>query len=338
MAGRLVARFVPIARKFAPCARSSHGVSAVNNKLYVIGGEATARQPIDMAVHVLPVLEPSEDWRAIVHDSERSPSVRIAHTQAAVDDQLLIFGGRQGVDETVALNDMWSLDLTTEAWAPVEHTGEVPCPRSFHAATSVGSKMYVFGGCGESGRLADLHEYCSESRTWRRLPDAPVAGRGGAALEASSDGSSLWLLGGFAGHETNDLLRYDILSQQWRSYPSEWLRPRSVCASFGIGGSLFCFGGEVEPSDKGHEGAGGFADDLVAFDTLTGDPLPVKMVSDAPFGAEQSLPPARGWGGAAALSGSQAVLFGGLSGDDAAPVRLDDAWLVTLRLQAARAW
>ena len=38
----------------------------------------------------------------------------------------------------------------------------------------------------------------------------------------------------------------------------------------------------------------------------------------------------RGWAAAAALSPTEGVLFGGLSGNDDAPVRLDDAWLLSV--------
>ncbi len=329
MARRLIARFSPLSRLgAAPCARSSHGVSVHNNLLYVIGGEATARTPIDSSVHVLPLLEQSAGWRTIPPAEALSPPPRIAHAQAVVaGEKLLLFGGREGVQmEEAALNDLWSFDLAAEAWAPVEfRAGDEPCPRSFHAATAIGEKLYIYGGCGSDGRLSDLYEYCTVANAWRRLPDAPVRGRGGAVLEASSDGGALWLLGGFAGEETRDLLRFDLGTEEWRKHPSEWLRPRSVCASFGLGGSIFAFGGEVEPSNKGHEGAGGFADDLVAVDEATGEPLAVTIVSDAPDG---SLPRARGWGGAAVASGSTAAFFGGLSGSDVDPVRLDDGWLV----------
>ena len=163
-----------------------------------------------------------------------------------------------------------------------------------------------------------------------------MAGRGGAALEAASDGRALWLVGGFAGQETRDVLRYDLGAEAWAAVPSEWLRPRSVCASFSLAGSVFCFGGEVEPSDRGHEGAGGFADDLFALDSQSGEQLPVTVLAES--AAPPRLPPARGWAAAAAVSGGQAVLFGGLAGDDAAPQRLGDAWLVSVRLQAARPW
>lgn len=329
---RLVARFSPLARLgAAPCARSSHGVSAVNGRLYVIGGEKTARTPIDTTVHYLPLAEGGE-WKAIPH-AESSPPARIAHAQASVGNDIMLFGGRAGVQMgEAALNDLWSFDTVSEAWRKVEAaSGETPCARSFHTATAVGERMYVFGGCGEAGRLADLHVFDVPTAAWRRLADPPgVDGRGGATLEASCDGRSLWLIGGFAGHETNDILRYDVASETWTRVPSGWLRPRSVSSSFCLGQSVFLFGGEVEPSDAGHEGAGGFADDLISLDAATGEPLPVVTLSAAPDGQAPSMPLARGWAKATAVAPGQAVLFGGLTGDDVNPVRLDDAWLISI--------
>ena len=99
---KILARFSPLVRPSGPCARSSHGLSAVKDNLYVIGGEREARTPLDMTVHVLPTGagQPSE-WRTIAHDPARSPPPRIAHAQAAVSDsELLVFGGRAGVQHT----------------------------------------------------------------------------------------------------------------------------------------------------------------------------------------------------------------------------------------------
>ena len=202
---------------------------------------------------------------------------------------------------------------------------------SIHPALSgtaaTDDKLYVFGGCDDGGRLADLHQFDTISRVWKRLPDPPnVEGRGGAVFEAAPDGRSLWLVGGFAGRETNDILKFDLDSQSWTRYPSEWLRPRSVCASFSLGGAVFVLGGEVSPSDRGHEGAGGFASDMFGVNTFTGGQVHVSMTPTV----RDSLPLARGWGGAATLSNDSAVLFGGLSGDDQTPERLNDAWLITV--------
>ena len=201
-----------------------------------------------------------------------------------------------------------------------------PVPRSFHRATAVSNRLYVFGGCGADGRLADLHEYCADTERWTEMPRPPdLTGRGGATLEPSADGASLWLLAGFAGHETNDVLRFCLSSRTWHRVPSDWLRARSVCASLTFGGktdAVVLFGGEVAPSDHGHEGAGCFAADTIAIDPRGGTPLHVSVDGDAP--------PARGWAAATALSPTVGVLFGGLAGDDKAPSRLDDAWVLRI--------
>ena len=140
-------------------------------------------------------------------------------------------------------------------------------------------------------------------------------------MEASADGEALWIVGGFAGHETNDVLRFCLRTAWWDRKPSDWLRPRSVCAGFSMAQALMLFGGEVSPSDIGHEGAGGFANDLVAIDPKDGSPFTVAV-------AEGDVPPARGWAASATLSETEGLLVGGLAGSDTSPERLDDVWLL----------
>ena len=119
---------------------------------------------------------------------------------------------------------------------------------------------------------------------WSALPSPPaLSGRGGASLNASPDGRSLWVCAGFVGHETNDIMRFDLATSTWHRADSDFLRPRSVCASFTLAypsnPAVFLFGGEVSPSDKGHEGAGDFARDLIALDPATGAPLALSVES-----------------------------------------------------------
>jgi hypothetical protein len=80
----------------------------------------------------------------------------------------------------------------------------------------------------------------------------------------------------------------------------------------------------VSPSDRGHEGAGGFAADLVALDVTAGGAPVHLVIEDGP------QPQARGWAAATAISDREALLFGGLAGTDEAPLRLDDTWLLRL--------
>lgn len=326
---RLTARWARLAAAGdLPCARSSHGLSAIAGKAYLFGGEEKARHAIDSAVHKL---DPKDGghWTRLEPEGA-APSPRIGHAQCSTRDSLLVFGGRTGVALGEGdLNDLWCF-TADGLWTKLEAAdGAPPSPRSFHRAVTVGERVYVFGGCGGEGRLADLHEFDLTTRRWTALPPADIAGRGGATFEASADGRRLLLCCGFAGHETDDVLSFDLAARAWSRHPSDWLRPRSVCASWSFdlpaGPATLLFGGEVEPSDIGHAGAGGFERDLVAIDSASGEPLEL-VLDDAGSGE----PRARGWASAAALSAETGVLFGGLAGSDDAPERLDDAWTLTV--------
>jgi hypothetical protein len=99
-----------------------------------------------------------------------------------------------------ARDDLWVLDTAAETptWqvAPCK-SGHPPPARSYHAMASsagcaAGGTVYVFGGCGAAGRLADLWAYDVESAGWEQLPSAPagVLPRGGASLVATAG----WLI------------------------------------------------------------------------------------------------------------------------------------------------
>lgn len=339
-ARRLAARWTRLAGLpgAAPAARSSHGLSAIGGRAYLFGGEAVARHAIDSTVHELDV---EGGWKALVAGAGYEPVPRVGHAQCAVGGKLLVFGGRTGVDMGDGiLNDTWLFDPGTQAWEELKDVaGTPPCARSYHRATAVGNKVFVFGGCGAEGRLADLHVLDLQARRWSALPSAPdIPGRGGPVFEASPDGHSLWMVGGFIGGQTNDVMRFDLLTESWTRAPSDWLQPRSMCASFALGlghssgPALFIFGGEVVASNKGHDGAGGFERDTVALE-IGGDSVSStarRQADGAPLQIEATgeIPPARGWTAAAALSPTEGLLFGGLAGSDAAPERLGDAWLL----------
>lgn len=334
-----------------PGARSSHGLSVVGEKLWLIGGEKRAREPAGMTAFSLDLGgweaaggQPLE-WTARLPDEGRAPVSRVAHAQAALGPHIYVFAGRQGVDEEVALGDFWRFDTATGAWEEVAGSGDVPEARSYHAACAAGGKLYVFGGCGAGGRLADLHEFDPATGAWTRLPDPPgLAGRGGPTLEAVDGGAALLLFSGFPGKESKDCLLYRIADRAWEVLydPAEgaapkagappgsaaaWgaLEPRSVCASFAVGGGhgVVVVGGEVAPSSLGHAGAGGFTDEVLLLDSA-GDLRHVEVA-----GAD-GLPAPRGWGAACAISGAAGLVFGGLTGTDEDPTRLGDCWVLQL--------
>ena len=69
-------------------------------------------------------------------------------------------------------HDLYRLDLSSRTWSQVAAKGTPPEPRSFHAMVAVKGKLYVFGGCGVSGRLSDLHSFDCEDGSWGQLPSS----------------------------------------------------------------------------------------------------------------------------------------------------------------------
>eukprot|EP00553_Chaetoceros_curvisetus_P010502 CAMPEP_0204612212 /NCGR_PEP_ID=MMETSP0717-20131115/319_1 /ASSEMBLY_ACC=CAM_ASM_000666 /TAXON_ID=230516 /ORGANISM="Chaetoceros curvisetus" /LENGTH=365 /DNA_ID=CAMNT_0051624205 /DNA_START=27 /DNA_END=1124 /DNA_ORIENTATION=- len=329
-----------------PCARSSHGVSWISgsNSLIVYGGEHIARTPLETsdaswACHF--DAEGGCQWRAIVPDN--APSPRIAHAQAVHEatSTIYVFGGRAGITmKEMAMNDLWKLDCSggpgSETWSEVipADSSTIPEARSFHKMLCVGDNLYVFGGCGDtSGRLKDLHRFDLKSLTWHSLGESQhLRGRGGPTFLSLNSGRALGVVAGFAGEETNDGHVFDIFqgSNKWAETPLnddlKDMRPRSVCigGSFPKAGVSIVFGGEVDPSAKGHEGAGGFENDIVLLDETSG-----RYLDTIPHDDVEPCPETRGWSDGAVAEdsiGGTLFVFGGLSGDDTTPKRLDDLW------------
>lgn len=347
-------------------ARSSHAISSVGDKVYLIGGEHVARTPIDSTVYEYSLA--TDAWEEVQITGGEPPEQRIAHSQAVVGQKIYIFGGRQGIHMSEKpLNDMHCFDTSTSKWERVSYTGgEPPAARSFHKMTSVGSILYVFGGCAAAGRQKDLHSFDTLTGVWTALQTSPeIAGRGGPSLAAvctdamgsSSLCDSLLVTAGFSGQENNDMHLYNIATNTWAPSVTLPYRARSVCPTTTIAQNRYVvmFGGEVNTSDRGHEGAGDFASDLVCIDSATG-----AVVECTNTGT--NTPPARGWtemttmlpaAAAAATTLTTAeflasnlmqsysqsysvLLCGGLTGNDENPQRLNDTWLLTVTVDMTK--
>lgn len=345
---RLVPR--PDPQHGCPCARSSHGLSIVQkgSRLVLLGGEHVARTPLSREYWAADLVNDEQwQWRLLTtaatnnneSDDLLHPPDRIAHAQAAIDDQIYVFGGRAGVAmQEMAMNDLWKLDCSgppgTEEWSRVPAEGAAPDARSFHRMIAIGKSLYVFGGCGVQGRLAGLHRFDVETSTWHALGASPLLrGRGGPNLLSLNGGTRVGVVAGFCGEETADGHVFTLESGLWddQLLHLEAMRPRSVCVSgsFPSLGYTVIFGGEVDPSDRGHEGAGGFEKDLVVLDETN-----ASWITSFQQDGASAWPPARGWSDAATLEDEigqgRMFVFGGLAGDDENPKRLDDLWMLEI--------
>ncbi len=101
--------------------------------------------------------------------------------------------------------------------------------------------------------------------------------RGGAGLIAHGD--KLFVIGGFSGKEQGDVHIFDMTKQEWSEVTDGPLLPARSVFACGIlpqsndennqkasSSWIVVFGGEVDPSDLGHEGAGDYADEVFGLD------------------------------------------------------------------------
>lgn len=271
-----------------PGARSSHAITLVGSKAYVFGGEFAPRVPVDNKLHVFNL----EDLTWSVADVTGDiPPPRVGVTIAAVGSTIYVFGGRDS--EHNELNELYSFDTCTNKWTLLSSGDSGPPHRSYHSTTADDRHVYIFGGCGVAGRLNDLWAYDVVDQKWIEYPTAgeKCKGRGGPGLVVAQE--KIWVVYGFAGVEVDDVHRFDPTNEEWTQVETDGEKPtaRSVFSTVGIGKHIFIYGGEVDPSDLGHMGAGKFTGEVYALDTET---LLWKRWEDGPESGHEHPGP-RGW-------------------------------------------
>ncbi|MCJ1367272.1 hypothetical protein MMC16_006404 [Acarospora aff. strigata] len=239
--------------------------------------------------------------------------------------------------------------------------------------------IFIHAGCLASGRTSDTWAFDIASQTWSQYPEAPGPARGGASLTFAQN--RLYRYGGFDGErELGGQIEYlDLLvatfndqsgkgelaltprSGKWETitFAADADAPvpgnRSVAGlqpvNTGQGRSfLLLFLGEQDPSDKGHEAAGKFWDDVWSFQLRpegmtaasfkdatreaigkeTGEMkwARVEVVESSMSGGEQASPGPRGWfasGSDRDVDAESVVLWGGIGEKNE---RLGDGWIL----------
>lgn len=229
-------------------------------------------------------------WSVVDDATGDVPPPRVGVSMAAVKDIIYVFGGRDNTHKE--LNELYSFDTGTKKWALLT-TGETgPSHRSYHSSVSDEQRVYIFGGCGVAGRLNDLWAFDAEEQRWVQYPSPgeTCKGRGGPGLAVVC--GKIWVVYGFAGEEADDIHCFDPVTGKWVQVETTGEKPsgRSVFSTVGIGKKIFIVGGEVDPSDLGHLGAGKFSAESFVLDTET---LVWKQVDDE-VGSSYH-PGARGW-------------------------------------------
>ncbi|KAL3695735.1 hypothetical protein R1sor_009811 [Riccia sorocarpa] len=132
------------------------------------------------------------------------PGRKWGHTCNAVKSGRLIyvFGGYGQHD--CQTNDVHVFDTTKSTWSKPMVKGIPPAPRDSHTCTTVGSRLFVFGGTDGTSPLNDLHILDTVSNQWN---SPPTRGDGPAPREGHSAaliGSRLFVFGG-CGRSPDDM-------------------------------------------------------------------------------------------------------------------------------------
>nr|ACN40204.1 unknown [Picea sitchensis] len=308
-----------------PKARSSHAVAVVGKKAYVFGGEVEPRVPVDNLMHVFDLEDNS--W-SVAEAKGDAPPPRVGVTMVPIGSVIYLFGGRDQSHKE--LNHFYSFDTDSCQWNLISSEADGPPNRSYHAMAADDKQVYVFGGCGEQSRLNDLWAFNVEEGEWKALPAPPpeskLVPRGGPGLVVLDN--KVWVIFGFGGkHELPDIHCFDLRTNMWEEVEAKGEikpTPRSVFACFALGKHIVVYGGEVDPSDLGHMGAGSFCGDVFALDT---EALEWIRVED---GGGESHPGPRGWTAfsvGSCCGGNGMLVYGGNSPSNK---RLDDIFFLQL--------
>jgi N-acetylneuraminic acid mutarotase len=240
--------------------------SAVNGKIYVIGGQLAAGGG---AVNTVEEYNPATDtWAA----KTAMPTAREGTTNSVVNGKIYVFGGHVwplcGFLTTVE-----EYDPATDTWA-----AKTPMPTGRMTATSsvVNGKIYVMGGnsVGCGGAINTVEEYDPATDTWA-AKTAMSAARDGAT--SSVVNGKIYVFGGWPSLATVE--EYDPVANTWAAktpMPTGRYNP----ASDVVNGKIYVIGGSGLTAVEQYDPATNTWATKTAMPTALGDTLTSSMVNN----------------------------------------------------------
>ncbi|PIA39206.1 hypothetical protein AQUCO_02700409v1 [Aquilegia coerulea] len=239
------------------------------------------------------------------------PTPRAFHVAVAIDCNMFIFGGRCGGKR---LGDFWMLDTDIWQWSELTSFGDLPSPRDFASASSIGNrKIVMYGGWDGKKWLTDVYILDTMSLEWTELSVAgslppPRCGHTATMVE-----KRLLVFGGRGGGgpimgdlwALKGLIEEENETPGWTQLklPGQQPSPRCGHSMTSGGHNLLLFGGH---------GTGGW---LSRYDVYHNDCTVLDRVSVQwkRLPTSNDPPPARAYHSMTCI-GSRYLLFGGFDG------------------------
>lgn len=137
----------------APCVRS-HCAWVWNDAMYVWGGYGQHGHPTGLFRYSFLEADPTKRWTE-VSVKGAPPCGRSRMKTLVYEDRVILLGGW---DRKKLLGDMWELDMRTNTWTQLRHTG-LPQGISQYSVNLYKNIMLVFGGCSDGESSNGLYGF-----------------------------------------------------------------------------------------------------------------------------------------------------------------------------------
>jgi hypothetical protein len=150
-----------------PCARGGHSMACISeNEAVVFGGNDMRNTFNDVWVlrfeeSFLGHTYVPPRWTRLDKASDKAPPPRVGHTMNAVDDRIVVFGGRNFLESSFD-DKVYILDVTNERWhvrsARDDETAKLALhmTRTGHSAIEYNGSVLVFGGLHNVDRYQNV--------------------------------------------------------------------------------------------------------------------------------------------------------------------------------------
>jgi hypothetical protein len=324
----LKSKLLPITS--VPLPRSHHTISVVKGRAYIFGGESSAGQLADNAMHI--VILPSSgvleaDYTSIPARGREVPAPRKGHTATVIGDSIYIFGGEGVAPEK---GRIWVYSTISNDWSHIDPSSQdapYPAHRSGHAAAS----------SDKPGPKDVTYQ--------EKAPQQPADPAKVVPEPADPDTwGTIFIVGGrdiLNGQLLDDGLAFDLNTRTWSNIPTPAGPAREGASMTLLGSRLYRYGGKgVETFASG---ALQFVDVSQVWDHAKSGTTP--LVSgwaweEVPHPDGSSAPPARSNAGLVAVTTGQGrhyLLVIGGEGEGAGATFLDDIWAFQLPPEYATA-
>jgi N-acetylneuraminic acid mutarotase len=218
-----------------PTARYGLSMSAVNGKIYAIGGRAGGQ-----LYSIVEEYDPATNTWTRKADM---PVPRHLHSAGVVNGKIYVIGGVEGSIGPTKLVEEY--DPATNTW---RRRADLPTKRTGFSTSVVNGKIYAISGHQSGSLVARVDEYEPATDTWRRRANIPTAR---SSLSTSVVDGKIYAIGGAKWNNVTTegtfyatVEEYDPVTDTW-TMKSDMSTARYALSTSAVNGKIYAIGGNT---------------------------------------------------------------------------------------------